>query len=116
LAETQLPFAINTPRILLEEKAGRLCRICWERNGDGNQALVKSAAVLSLVSAGDVKFDLKSLRRRSTCGADRYANEKTLKNFELVYREFCSERRDAPVWEPPRFLSHTTLMRKRSQT
>jgi pyruvate-formate lyase-activating enzyme len=60
LAETQLPFAINTPRILLEEKAGRLCRICWERNGDGNQALVKSAAVLSLVSAGDVKFDLKA--------------------------------------------------------
>jgi pyruvate-formate lyase-activating enzyme len=109
LAETQLPFAISTPRILLEEKAGRLCRICWERNGDGNQALVKSAAVLSLVSAGDVKFSLKALDaalHMALTGSQR----------EKILEKFYDERRDVLVWEPPRFLSHTTLMRKRSQT
>ncbi len=103
-AEPQLPFAINTSRILLEEKGGRVCRVCWEWNGDGNRALVKRAAELSLVSGGNVKFDLKALDAVLHVALTGMPNEQTLKNFELVYREFYNERRDVPV------LGATTLL------
>jgi pyruvate formate lyase activating enzyme len=59
-AEPQLPFAVNSSRKLLELKGDKICRICWEWNGDGNPALVKRAGEQALVSGGNVKFDLKA--------------------------------------------------------
>ncbi len=103
-AETQLPFAINASRMILEEKGGRICRVCWEWNGDGHQALVKRAAEQSLESGGNVKFDLKAFDETLHLALTGMPNERTLKNFELVYREFYNERRDPPV------LGATTLL------
>ncbi|MCS7117521.1 MAG: radical SAM protein [Thaumarchaeota archaeon] len=104
-AEPQLPFAINASRLLLEEKGTeRVCRICWEWNGDGNPALVRRAAELSLTSGGNVKFDLKAFNPSVHLALTGMDNERTFRNFELVHREFYERRRDVPV------LGATTLL------
>ncbi|MCS7145739.1 MAG: radical SAM protein [Nitrososphaerota archaeon] len=104
-AEPQLPFAINASRLLLEEKGGgRVCRVCWEWNGDGNSVLVKRAAEASLLSGGNVKFDLKAFNQPVHLALTGMDNERTFRNFELVYSEFFNERRGNPV------LGATTLL------
>ncbi|MEN3047407.1 MAG: hypothetical protein ABDH63_01305 [Candidatus Caldarchaeales archaeon] len=104
-AEPQLPFAVNASRTVLEEKGeGRIVRICWEWNGDGNPALVRRAAELSLTSGGNVKFDLKAFTKSVHVALTGMDNEEILRNFELVYDEFYERRRDVPV------LGATTLL------
>jgi pyruvate formate lyase activating enzyme len=103
-AEPQLPFAVNSSRKLLELKGDKICRICWEWNGDGNPALVKRAGEQALVSGGNVKFDLKAFDSPLHIALTGMPNEATLRNFELIYREFYNERRDVPV------LGATTLL------
>lgn len=103
-AEPQLPFAINTSKRLIEKKGERVCRVCWEWNGDGHPALVKRAAELSLVSGGNVKFDLKAFNPGIHLALTGMSNEQTLKNFELVYREFYEKRSEIPI------LGATTLL------
>ena len=104
-AEPQLPFALNSSRMVLEEcDKGRVVRICWEWNGDGNPALVKRAASLSFESGGNVKFDLKAFNEPIHIALTSMNNDRVLRNFELVYREFYEARRDVPV------LGATTLL------
>ena len=104
-AEPQLPFALNASRLVLEEKpSGRVCRICWEWNGDGNPAMVRRAAELSYISGGNVKFDLKAFNKQIHIALTSMDNERVLRNFEMVYREFYERRRDMPV------LGATTLL------
>ncbi|GBC75021.1 hypothetical protein HRbin06_00331 [archaeon HR06] len=103
-AEPQLPFAIKASKSILEAKPPRrIVRICYEWNGDGNPILVKRACETVLESGGNVKFDLKAFNpiiHKALTGMD---NERTLKNFEMVYREFY-DKREIPV------LGATTLL------
>ncbi|MEM0445264.1 MAG: radical SAM protein [Nitrososphaerota archaeon] len=103
-AEPQLPFAINASRTIIEEKGERVCRVCWEWNGDGHPTLVKRAGELSYISGGNVKFDLKAFDPNIHFALTAMSNERTLKNFELVYQEFYERRRGMPV------LGATTLL------
>jgi len=103
--EPQLPFTINASRRILEEKpSNRIMRICLEWNGSGEPSLVRRIAELCLESGGNIKFDLKAYTpsvHKALTGRD---NERTLKNFELIYNEFYERRRDVPV------LTATTLL------
>ena len=103
--EPQLPFAINASKKILESKPEkRVLRICFEWNGCGERSLVKRAGELAFESGGNIKFDLKAYTpsvHKALTGRD---NKQTLKNFELIYREFYEERRDIPV------LNATTLL------
>jgi len=103
--EPQFPFALNASRRILEEKPEkRVMRICFEWNGSGNQALVKRAGELSLTSGGNIKFDLKAYNPVIHRALTGRPNDQTLRNFELIYREFYEERRSVPV------LTATTLL------
>jgi pyruvate formate lyase activating enzyme len=103
-AEPQMPFAINASRLLVESKGDRVCRVCWEWNGDGNPALVRRAAELSSITGGNIKFDLKAFDERVHMALTGMSNEQTLRNFELVCREFFDARPEPPV------LGATTLL------
>jgi pyruvate formate lyase activating enzyme len=103
--EPQLPFAIESSKKIIEEKpSNRILRICFEWNGSGNPSLVKRVGEIALETGGNIKFDLKAYTpsiHKALTGRD---NMQTLKNFELIYREFYNERRDLPV------LTATTLL------
>ncbi|MEM0481647.1 MAG: radical SAM protein [Nitrososphaerota archaeon] len=103
--EPQLPFAIEASRRVHEEKpAGRVIRLCYEWNGDGNTTLVRRAVETVLESGGNVKFDLKAFNpniHKALTGLD---NKRILENFEVVYRSFFDKRSDLPV------LAATTLL------
>lgn len=104
-AEPQLPFAVEASRRVHESKpAGRVIRICYEWNGDGNPSLVSRALETVVESGGNVKFDLKAFNpniHRALTGLD---NNRILRNFEMVYRSFYSRRPGLPV------LAATTLL------
>ncbi|MEM4590595.1 MAG: radical SAM protein [Nitrososphaerota archaeon] len=103
--EPQLPFAIEASRRIHEEKPlGRVLRICYEWNGDGNPFLVKRVVETVLESGGNVKFDLKAFNpniHKALTGLD---NKRILENFEMVYRSFYDKRPGLPV------LAATTLL------
>ncbi|RLF11445.1 MAG: radical SAM protein [Thermoprotei archaeon] len=103
--EPQLPFAINASRRVLEELSGkRVMRICFEWNGCGNRDLVKQAAELSLVSGGNIKFDLKCYSEELSYALSGVSNRAAYENFEMIAREFYGERPEVPV------LNATTLL------
>lgn len=104
-AEPQLPFAINASKTVLESKPkGRVLRICYEWNGDGNPVLVKRALETVVESGGNVKFDLKAYDPTVHQALTGMSNEQILKNFELVFYSFWSRRPTLPV------LAATTLL------
>ncbi|MHA1707913.1 MAG: radical SAM protein [Candidatus Heimdallarchaeaceae archaeon] len=104
--EPQFPFALRTSEKIMEitKKEGRIARICWEWNGFGSQKFVKKAAELSLLSGGNIKFDLKAWNpniHKALTGVD---NKKVLENFEFVAKEYFQQRPKLPV------LNATTLL------
>ncbi len=101
--EPQLPFALKASRFILEGTE-RPVRICWEWNGSGNEILARRAAYFSLVSGGNVKFDLKAATPELSVALSGVSNERAYKNFEAIYHRFYCERRDLPV------LNATTLL------
>ncbi|MFQ5711561.1 MAG: radical SAM protein [Candidatus Geothermarchaeales archaeon] len=101
--EPQFPFAIKASKKVLEE-SDRIIRVCWEWNGNGVKEMVKRAAELSLISGGNVKFDLKTHARELSLALSGVSNEGVYKNFEMVYHECYNERRELPV------LNATTLL------
>ncbi|MEM2906200.1 MAG: radical SAM protein [Candidatus Bathyarchaeia archaeon] len=103
--EPQLPFALNASRKVLEAKGRRrILRVCFEWNGAGHPKLVKEAAKLSLVSGGNIKFDLKCFSPELSIALSGVPNRRAYENFELVYREFYAERPEMPL------LTATTLL------
>lgn len=104
--EPQFNFAISTSEKILEvaKKENRIARICWEWNGFGNRNFVKKAAELSLISGGNIKFDLKAWNPYVHEALTGVSNEEVLKNFEFVGKEFFTQRQDLPV------LNATTLL------
>ena len=102
--EPQLPFAINASEEAMRKRSGRPLRICFEWNGCGNTSLVRRAAELSLVSGGNVKFDLKCFTPELSLALSGVSNEQAYRNFKMVAEELYPERRELPV------LTATTLL------
>jgi pyruvate formate lyase activating enzyme len=104
--EPHFNFALYASEKILEvaRKEKRIARICWEWNGSGNRNLVKRAAELSLVSGGNIKFDLKAWNPQIHEALTGVSNETTLQNFEYIGKEFFPKREDLPV------LNATTLL------
>jgi len=102
--EPQLPFTIETAELAIEESASRPMRICYEWNGCGNLALVRRAAELSLVSGGNVKFDLKCFTPELSLALNGVRNERAYRNFEIVAKELYPQRQGLPM------LTATTLL------
>lgn len=99
----QLPHSIKSSRLALQEKKGRILRICWETNGTMHQKLLADMADISLKSGGCIKFDLKAYDEgvhRALCGI---TNKRTLENFERL----SSFNKKRPV---PPFLVASTLL------
>jgi pyruvate formate lyase activating enzyme len=99
----QLPHAIQTSKIALERNRDKILRICFESNGTMSLALCKQIAELSLVSGGNIKFDLKSFEERLNIALCGVTNKQTLKNFEYL-AEAGKQRRE------PKFLTASTLL------
>lgn len=89
--EPQLPFAIRVSERIIE-KSQNTKHICWEWNGCGHPALVKKAAMLSQMSGGTVKFDLKAYHPNialALCGTDL---SRSYKNFYSLAELFSKEQ------------------------
>ncbi len=102
--EPSLPFAIAASRRVLEECSKRIIRICFEWNGCGNRILVRRASELSLISGGNVKFDLKCFDERLSIALSGVSNRQAYENFKLIAEEYYPQRRNIPV------LNATTLL------
>ena len=104
--EPHFSFALHTSEKILEaaKEEKRIARICWEWNGSGNRNLVKKAAELSLVSGGNIKFDLKAWNSHVHEALTGVSNQAVLENFEYIGREYFSQRENLPV------LNATTLL------
>jgi pyruvate formate lyase activating enzyme len=102
--EPQLPFAIEISERALKARRDQPLRICWEWNGCGDPNLVRRAAEISLVSGGNVKFDLKCFTPELSLALSGVPNERAYKNFEMVAEELYPRRPGLPV------LTATTLM------
>ena len=103
--EPQLPFVNNVSRKIIEAKeSNRIIRICYEWNGCGNPSLVKDAAETSMMSGGNMKFDLKCFDPALSTALSGVSNERAYKNFEMIARDFYEKRSDLPI------LTATTLL------
>ena len=102
--EPQLPFAIRASEAVIEEMSTRILRICFEWNGCGNPKLVHKATEISLVSGGNIKFDLKCFNPTISHALSGVPNTRAYENFEMIAHEFYPQRPDLPV------LTATTLL------
>jgi len=102
--EPQLPFAIEASKMMLEARKNSVFRVCFEWNGCGNTDLVKKAGELAFESGGNVKFDLKSYTPSLSLALSGVPNRRAYENFEILAKEFSSERAEPPV------LTATTLL------
>ncbi|MCW3978224.1 MAG: radical SAM protein [Candidatus Bathyarchaeota archaeon] len=102
--EPQLPYALSASKMALEARGDAPLRICFEWNGCGDPSLVRQAAELSLVSGGNVKFDLKCSTQELSIALSGVPNERAFRNFEMVAEEYYPEREGMPV------LTATTLL------
>jgi pyruvate formate lyase activating enzyme len=102
----QMPHALRTSQIALEEASvqNRILRLCWETNGRMLSNYAKEAARLSLISGGNMKFDIKAWDEnlsKALCGT---SNKATLQNFRNTGEEFFGQRPKLPL------LSASTLL------
>jgi pyruvate formate lyase activating enzyme len=102
--EPQLPFAIKASKAVLEETSNRILRICFEWNGCGNPQLVRKVAELSLVSGGNIKFDLKCFNPTINYALSGVSNKRAYENFEMIANDLYRQRPDFPI------LTATTLL------
>jgi len=90
----QIIFAIQASRIALEQKQGKILRICWETNGSMHKAYLKRMAELSLITGGCIKFDLKAWDENLHIALTGVSNKRTLENFALLSNYF--KKRPSP--------------------
>jgi len=95
----QSPHALKTSEIALKraENEKRILRICWETNGYWKKESLQRAVQLSLVSGGNIKFDLKTWNEnlsKALCGV---SNLPTLENFKMVAERFLKQRPSLPI-------------------
>jgi len=96
---TQMPHALKTAKLALAEASEkrRILRMCWETNGRMRENYAKQAAALSLMSGGNIKFDIKTHNEtlsRILCGT---TNKETLHNFQKIAEEYYSQRSELPI-------------------
>ncbi len=92
----QMQHALEASRIMVEEKRGRILRVCWETNGLMNNVFLDKAVELSLETGGIVKFDIKAWTPtiyRALTGVDC---KKIFENLERAIRRF-DERPEVPL-------------------
>lgn len=95
----QSPHALKTSELALKraEDERRILRICWETNGYWKKEPLQKATQLSLVSGGNIKFDLKTWNEnlsKALCGV---SNVPTLENFKMIAEKFFKQRSDLPI-------------------
>ncbi len=100
----QLPHAILTSRLALNQAKDRILRICWETNGSMHPNLLGQMAELSLKSGGCIKFDLKAWSEELHLALCGVSNKRTLANFRLAAQHI--ERRP----RPPLLVASTLLI------
>jgi len=95
----QMPHALKTSQIAIEKatEEKRILRICWETNGYWKQELALKAAELSLVSGGNIKFDLKTWNPNLNLALCGVSNDPTLKSFKLIGEKFVKMRPEMPL-------------------
>jgi pyruvate formate lyase activating enzyme len=99
----QLPFAINTSRLIRKRYPNQIIRFCLEENGNMNPRLMKTFADLALESGGSIKFDLKSFNEAQNIVLCGVSNKVVLRNFKLLV-EYHQKRPEVP------FLYASTLL------
>jgi pyruvate formate lyase activating enzyme len=80
----QTPFALKVSRLAIEQKKGRILRICWETNGSMHPELLDDMTELSLSTGGCIKFDLKAWDDNLHMALTGNTNKRTLENFSRV--------------------------------
>jgi len=102
----QMPHALKASQIALERAAERkrILRICWETNGYEREGIAMKAADLSLISGGNVKFDLKTWNEDLNVALCGVSNGPTLENFKAIGDRFYKERSELPVLTARRFV------------
>lgn len=87
---SQMPHAIATSKVMLENSKGKILRVCWETNGLMNSAHLDLAVELSLESGGIVKFDFKAWNPtvyKALTGCDNKALKENLKRAAKRFDE-----------------------------
>ena len=100
----QLLHAIETAKIAMKKRKGKVLRICWETNGSMNPELLTQMMSLSLQSGGNIKFDLKCWSKELHIALCGVSNERALSNFELAVK--LSKNRP----DPPPVVASTLLI------
>jgi pyruvate formate lyase activating enzyme len=95
----QMPHALRASQIALDKarKEERIFRVCWETNGYWKEESALKAAELSLISGGNVKFDLKTWDENLSVALCGVSNKPTLKSFEMIGKEFFKKRPELPI-------------------
>ena len=88
----------------VKEMPKRILRICFEWNGCGNPKLVRRAAELSLISGGNIKFDIKCFNTSLSYALSGVTNSIAFKNFKMIAQEYYPKRPTNPM------LTATTLL------
>ena len=95
----QSPHALKTSELALKkaEDEKRILRICWETNGYWKKEPLQKAVQLSLISGGNIKFDLKTWNENLSKALCSVSNLPTLENFKMIAEKFFKQRSDLPV-------------------
>lgn len=95
----QMPHALRTSQLALEraEKEKRILRICWETNGYERKELALKAAELSLISGGNLKFDLKAGGEDLNVAMCGVSNVPTIRSFKMIGETYFELRPDLPM-------------------
>lgn len=100
----QAPFSIKASKLALEQRKGKILRICWETNGSVHPALLDAMTNLALQSGGCIKFDLKAWDENLHLALTGVGNKRTLENFARAGKKV----RLRPV--PPLLIASTLLV------
>ncbi len=91
----QMVHALSFANLALENKKGIL-RVCWETNGLMNKKFLEKAVEISLISGGNIKFDIKAYDKvlyKVLTGVD---NKQLFKNIKIAAKRF-EEREEVPL-------------------
>jgi len=96
---TQMPHALKTSQTALTKASeqNRILRICWETNGLMLPEFAEQAAILSLKSGGNIKFDIKTWDENLNKALCRTSNKAVFENFRNIARKYYNRRPEIPL-------------------
>lgn len=100
----QIPFALRASRLGMEQKKGRILRICWETNGSMHPGLLDKMTELALGTGGCIKFDLKAWDDNLHMALTGNTNKRTLENFSRAGKKIGLRT------VPPLLIANTLLV------